>query len=257
MVTEQRRNQLLELVRTRGFASLPELATALEVSESTVRRDLELLEEAGVARRTHGGVFYTGDSPQFPHFKDRQTANWDKKRLIAELTASLIEDGETLLLDGGSTTYEVAQLIAGRPLQVVTNSLPVANLLSARSNIDLVFIGGNVHSRTGVTMGPYATAMLSQIHVRRAILSVAAIHDRGFYNSNILQVETQQAMLTTGDESIVLADSTKFGCSSLAHVGPISSADRLIVDHEISEDWRSKVVAAGVNLLIAGPTDNG
>src|SRR5207249_8310057 len=92
----------LEMVRLRGFASLPELAGELAVSESTVRRDLEFLEEQGVARRTHGGVFYTGQSPEFPHFKDRQVAQWDKKRAIAQIAATLIDDGDTLLLDGGS-----------------------------------------------------------------------------------------------------------------------------------------------------------
>ena len=80
MLVEERRNQLLEMVRTRGFASLPELADELEVSESTVRRDLDYLEEVGTAKRTHGGVFYTGPSPKLPHFDERQPAQWDKKR---------------------------------------------------------------------------------------------------------------------------------------------------------------------------------
>ena len=160
MVAEERRTQLLEMVRVRGFASLPELAGELAVSESTVRRDLELLEEQGVAKRTHGGVFYTGQSPEFPHFKDRQEAQWDKKRALARIAAGLIEDGDTLLLDGGSTTYEVARLLVGRPLHVVTNSMPVANLLASQTDSDLVFVGGNVLKRSGTTIGPYADAML-------------------------------------------------------------------------------------------------
>src|SRR5688500_4104338 len=153
---EQRRDQLLELVRQKGFASLPELAEALEVSESTVRRDLEQLEESGAAKRTHGGVFYTGREPRLPHFVDRQTNQWDKKKLIAERAAELVEDGDTLLLDGGTTTYEVAQRLVGRSLQVVTNSLPVANLFLTSPTTDVVLVGGYVHSRTGVAIGPYA-----------------------------------------------------------------------------------------------------
>jgi DeoR family transcriptional regulator, fructose operon transcriptional repressor len=257
VVADERRGQLLELVRVRGFASLPELAGQLAVSESTVRRDLEYLEEQGVARRTHGGVFYTGQSPEFPHFKDRQVAQWDKKRAIAQVAASLVEDGDTLLLDGGSTTYEVAQLLAGRPLQVVTNSMPVANLFASRTDSDLVLIGGNVLKRSGITIGPYANAMLREINVRRAVISVAAVNDRGFFNSNILQVETQRSMIAAADEVLVVADSTKFGHSSLAHLCPLAEIDRLIVDNEISEDWRSRIVAAGVALTIAGGTDNG
>lgn len=257
MLAEERRSRLLELVRDRGFASLPELAGELEVSESTIRRDLDSLEEAGTAKRTHGGVFYAGEAPRLPTFEERQPAQWDKKKLIARRTVELIEDGDTLLLDGGSTTYEVARLLVGRPLQVVTNSLPVANLFAANTKTDLLLIGGFVYPRTGVSLGPYADEMLSHISVRRTILSVAAVTDRGFYNSNVLLVETERAMMRAATETIVVVDSTKFGHQSLAHLCELGDVDRLVVDHEIGQDWRSKVLAAGVELLVAGGTDNG
>jgi DeoR family fructose operon transcriptional repressor len=255
MPLDQRREQLLDLVRARGFASLPELASELEVSESTVRRDLEHLEDQGNAKRTHGGVFYTGESPQFPHFKDRQVAQWDKKRAIATSAVELIQDGETLLLDGGSTTYEVARLLVGRPLQIVTNSMPVANLFASNADGDLVLIGGNVHLRTGVTLGPYAHAMLSDLNVRRAIMSVAAANEKGYYNSNILQVEIQRAMLNASDEVMVVADSTKFGHSSLSRLCELSEVDRLIVDNGMSKSWRKTISDAGTDLTIAEVTD--
>ena len=127
MLAEERRDRLLELVRVRRFASLPELAEQLAVSESTVRRDLDQLEEQGSAQRIHGGVLYTGTSPKLPHFDAHQPAEWEKKKAIAAAAVRLIEDGDTILLDGGSTTYEVARLLVGRPLHVVTTSLPVAN----------------------------------------------------------------------------------------------------------------------------------
>ncbi len=116
MLAEQRRNTLLELVRVRRFASLPELAEQLAVSESTVRRDLDQLEEQGVARRLHGGVLYTGVSPKLPHFDAQQPTDWEKKHVIAMAATRLIDDGDTILLDGGSTTYELARLLVGRPL---------------------------------------------------------------------------------------------------------------------------------------------
>ena len=256
MLTDERRNRLLEMVRMRGFASLSDLAGELAVSESTVRRDLDQLEETGSAKRTHGGVFYTGPSPQLSHFQQRQEAQWDKKRQIAGRAAELIEDGDTLLLDGGSTTYELARLLVGRSVQVVTNSLPVANLLTGSRDSDLIFVGGCVHLRTGVTVGPYANEMLSGLNVRRALLSVAGIHDRGLFNSNLLLVETERAMIAAADEAIVLADSTKFGQQNLALLCELGAVDRMVVDCEITEDWRSKVIAAGVELIVAGPTDN-
>ena len=257
MVAEDRRSRLLELIRLRGFAGLPELAGELNVSESTVRRDLDYLEESGEAKRTHGGVFYTGPSPKLPHFEQRQASHWEKKRLIAERAVKLIEDGDTILLDGGSTTYELARLLVGRPLQVVTNSLPVAHLFTAGDRADLVLVGGYVHPRTGVSMGPYANEMLARLSVRRAVLSVAGINDRGCFNSNLLLVETERAMMQSADEVIVVADSTKFGKASLARMCDLKEVNKLVVDHEISEDWRSRVAAAGAELIVAGPTDNG
>lgn len=251
VITDQRRGRVLELVRNKGFAALPDLVDAMNVSESTVRRDLDYLEEVGVARRTHGGVFYTGPSPQLPHFDQRQSANWDKKRAIASTASQMIEDGDTVLLDGGSTTYELAQSLLGRPLQVVTNSLPVATLFSGSENADLVLLGGNVHSLTGVTIGPYANRMLAELSVRRAVLSIAGVNQRGYYNSNLLLVETERAMMQSADEVIVVADSTKFGHSSLSRLCDLGEITTLVTDGDVAAEWRDRLTAAGVDVVIA------
>lgn len=249
-IAEERRARLLEMVRLRGFAALPDLAGEFDVSESTIRRDLDHLEENGKARRTHGGAFYTGPSPKLQHFDLRQKTHWEKKRQIAEAASRLIEDGDTILLDGGSTTYELAKLLVNRPLQVVTNSLPVANLF-ASSNSDLVIVGGYVHGRTGVSLGPYANEMLADLNVGRAVLSIAGLNDNGYYNSNLLLVETERAMMKAADEIMFVADSTKFGRTSLARLGDLSAADTLVVDNEITDEWREKLTNAGVKLIIA------
>jgi DeoR family transcriptional regulator, fructose operon transcriptional repressor len=252
VIVEERRSRLLELVRVRGFAALPDLADALQVSKSTLRRDLDYLEETGSAKRTHGGVFYTGASPKLPHFDERQPAQWDRKRAIAARAVELIEDGDTVLLDGGTTTYELARLLVGRPLQVVTNSLPVANLFASSANTELVLVGGYVYPRTGVSLGPYANEMLSRLHVRKTVLSVSGINDRGFYNNNLLLVETERAMMQAAEEVIVVADSTKFGHQSLALLCPIEEVNRLVVDEGVTSEWRDKLAAAEVQLLVAG-----
>jgi len=254
MLAEERRSRLLELIRTERFASLPELVERLQVSESTVRRDLDRLEREGITRRIHGGVLYSGGSPKLPHFDVRQPAQWAQKKAIAGRCVGLIEDGETVLLDGGSTTYEVARLLVGRSLHVVTNSLPVANLFAADTRSDLVMIGGNVCPRTGVTQGPYADKMLALVRVRKTILSVAGINEEGFFNNNLLLAETERVMMQAGDDVIIVADSTKFGHQSLTHVCPLSAIDYLVVDAGVSEAWRARVSAAGVHLLIAEPT---
>lgn len=252
---EQRRNRLLELLQVRGFASLPELTANLEVSESTVRRDLDFLEENGAARRTHGGVYYTGASPKLPHFDQRQATNLDKKQLIGRAACELIDDGDTVLLDGGSTTYELARLLVGRPLQVVTNSLPVANLFTSSASTDLVLVGGLMHHRTGVLLGEHAQHMLSELNVRRAVLSVASISEQVFYNSNLLIVETERAMMRSADEVIILADSTKFGHKSLSQLCEMSDVNTLVVDSGIDPGWKTRIIESGVKLIVARDED--
>jgi len=248
---EERRSRLLELVRNLQFASLPQLVEYMGVSDSTIRRDLELLEDQGATRRIHGGVLFVGAAPKVPHFESREPAQWNLKKVIAQTAAALVEDGDTVLLDGGSTTYEVARLLVGRPLHVVTNSLPVANLFASNSNSDLVLIGGNVCPRTGVVRGPYADQMLSQVRVRKTILSTAAVCEEGFFNNNMLLIETERAMMRAGKEVIVVVDSTKFGNQSLGHVCSLSTVDHVVVDSQISEEWRIRLTTAGVNLLVA------
>jgi DeoR family fructose operon transcriptional repressor len=255
MLTEERRNHIKEFVRQRGFASLPDLVEEMSVSESTIRRDLDYLEQIGAAKRTHGGVFYTGPSPTLPHFVARQPAQWDKKRAIAREAARLIMDGDTVLLDGGSTTYEVAQLLVGRPLQIVTNSLPVANLFASNADTDLVFVGGYIQPRTGVALGPYADRMIESLNVRRTVMSVAAANPRGFYNSNLLLVETERAMMRVAEEVVVVADSTKFGHQSLAHICELGEIQTLVVDDGISKEWVKRLREAKVDVTIASEED--
>ena len=250
-LTEDRRNQLLELVRIRGFASLPDLTKELGVSESTVRRDLDYWELNGAAKRTRGGAYYTGPSPKLPHFDQRQEVQWDKKRAIARRAVELIDDGSVVALDGGSTTYELARLLVDRTVQVVTNSLPVANLLMTNVNSELVLIGGSVHQKTGVTLGPYADRMLAGLNVHRAVLSVAGINEQGLFNSNLLLVETELAMMRSADEVIIVADSTKFGRRGLAHLCEIGHVDKIVVDAGIEEYWKEIVLAQGVDLVVA------
>ena len=250
MQNHDRRSRLLDIIRIRGFAALDELVRELGVSESTVRRDLDALEEHGTAKRTHGGVLYSGSTPRLAEFDERQPANWAAKRAIAAQAAAVIEDDETVLLDGGTTTYEVARLLVGRSLQVVTNSLPVANLFASEARTDLVLLGGYVSPRTGVCLGPYANELLGRLHVTTTVLSAAGIAAEGLFNAHLLLAETEQAMLRVASRVIVVADSSKFGRKSLTLVAGLDSIDVVVSDTGLSQHWRDTVTAAGATLLI-------
>jgi DeoR family transcriptional regulator, fructose operon transcriptional repressor len=250
MQNHDRRSRLLDMIRVRGFATVEEITKELGISESTARRDLDALEEQGSARRTHGGALYAGGMPRLAEFDERQPANWAAKRAIAVRAVEEIGDGETVLLDGGTTTYELARLLVGRPLQVVTNSLPVANLFASESRTDVVLLGGYVSPRTGVCLGPYANELLGRLHVTTTVLSAAGIDAEGLFNAHLLLAETEQAMLRAAGRVIVVADSSKFGRKSLTLVAPLDAIDLVVSDDGLSKAWRDRIAAAGPELAV-------
>ena len=142
-----------------------------------------------------------------PAFEDRTQTAIAEKQAIGRATAALLEDGDTVLLDGGTTTLEVARALLGRQVQVVTNSLPIAQLLASSQQTDLILIGGYVYPRTGVAMGPLAIVTMQGIRVRKAILGAGGIVADGIYNSNLLLVETERQMMACGQEVVIVADS--------------------------------------------------
>ncbi|RPI91153.1 MAG: DeoR/GlpR transcriptional regulator [Planctomycetaceae bacterium] len=249
MLLDQRRQEILNLIESLGFASLPQLAGKAGVSESTVRRDLEQLERMGQVRRTRGGAAYVGDS--IATLDERSVKSQPEKQLVGRAAAELVQPGETILLDGGTTTLEVARHLIGKSLQVATNSLPVVNLLASQPQIELLMIGGYLYPKTGVALGPLAIAALSQISVRRLFMSVGGITPRGLYNSNTLLADTERAMLNAAEEVIVVTDSSKLGHSALAHLCELGRVDRVVVDAGITCEWKSIIEDAGVSLTIA------
>ena len=258
MLVQERRQRVLDLVNRQGFASLMDLARAVGASESTVRRDLEYWHQQGVVRRVHGGAMQAGDGANFPALEERLHSRIEEKRAIAAAAAERIQDGDAVLLDGGTTTLELARLLVGRPLQVVTNSLPIAQVLLNSRETDLVMLGGYIYPKTGVALGPLTVRMLPDLHVHQTILSVGGITAKGLFNSNLLLVETERQMLRCADEVVVVADHTKVGRQALAFLCELSVIDTLIVDHDLSAQQKQLLNQADARVILAGrPSDNG
>ena len=249
MILDERRRRILEFIEKNGFISLHDLAGQFPASESTLRRDLEYLDRIGQIRRTRGGAAYVGES--LTAFEDRTGEAAPQKRRIATAVAELIQPHETILLDGGTTTFEVARALSGKPLQIVTNSLPIATLLVNRPEIELVFVGGYLYPKTGVALGAGAVAALSQIRVRRLVMSVGGLTEEGLFNTNSLLVETEQQMVEAAEEVIVASDSGKFGRPALARIAPLSVVDRIVTDEGITDHWRAIFTREEVEVTIA------
>lgn len=256
MLVEERRQKLRDLISTYGFASLQDLARKIDVSESTIRRDLEHLHQMGYLRRTHGGAVWNQDGAPLPPLEDRTGRQLEEKRWIGELASGLIQDGDTVLLDGGTTTLEVAREIlgSGKRVQVLTNSLPIAHMFASNPGSDLVVLGGYVYPRTGVALGSSTIRMLEDLHAHVAILSVGGITEEGLFNSNLLLVETERAMMSRAERVIVVADHTKVGRRALTWLCELNDIDDLVVDDHLTDESRAMLERAGVRLHVARPT---
>ncbi len=237
--------------------TLADLVRELPASEATIRRDLDHWDRLGVLKRVHGGAMYSGEGAVLPPLEERSTRQTEEKRAIARAAAARVRDGDALLLDGGTTTLEVARLLVGRPLQIVTNSLPIANLFASSRETDLVMLGGYVYPRTGVALGPLTVAMMDDVHVQQTILSVGGLTAKGLFNSNLLLVETERRMLRCADEVVVVADHTKVGRQALAFLCDFSAVDTLVVDRDLTAGQRRLLDDAEVRLVLAGGPDNG
>lgn len=249
MLLDQRREQILGIIESKGFVSLVQLCEAVRASESTVRRDLEYLDRIGQIRRTRGGAAYVGES--LTAFEDRRGKALVEKQRIGKRAAELIGSGETILLDGGTTTLEVARNLGGKSLQIVTNSLPIVNLLVGFPEVELIYLGGYVYPKTGVALGGLTVEALKRIHVRRLVMSTGGITEGGLFNSNSLLVETERQMLEAADEVIVVADSGKLGHTELAHLCPLDRVQRIVVDSGITDEWQGVLRGRGIEVIVA------
>ncbi len=248
MITDERRSKILQIAEESGFVSLQRLVAEVGASESTIRRDLEYLDSQGHLHRTRGGAAYAGES--LTDFDIRQTQASREKQLIAERTAELIAAGETVLLDGGTTTLEVARHLSGKPLQVVTNSLPIASLLMNQPEIELIFVGGYVYPKTGVALGEQAIEALKKINVSRLVMSTGGVTSEGLFNSNALLVETERQMIASAERVTLVADSTKFGQRALSHLCPLSAVHEIVTDEGLSDQWRQTLLTGGIDLEV-------
>ncbi len=255
MLIIDRQHRVLELLQERGTAELEELASLVGVSSSTVRRDLEALARRGQVERTHGGAVYTGGRERpgpTVALAGRMRERVEAKRSIGAYAASLVEPGMTLLLDGGSTVILAAEQIAARPLQVVTNSLSIANQFKDDDRVELLMIGGRLYPRTEVTLGPVATDTLQHLHADLLFFSLAGIFGEGLkaagYNLNHDMARIEQVMIEQAGRSVMLMDSSKFGRKSLVRVCPVTDVDEVVTDAGVDAAWRE---ALGGRLVVA------
>ncbi len=254
MFVEERRRRIAEQVRAHGKATVEGLAAELGVSAPTVRADLAALEARRLLRRTHGGALPWGISPQEPPYAERAVSQASEKRRIGRAAALLVEPGETIILDAGTTTHEVGLALAARDLSgvtVVTNALPTALALMDAPGIEVIVIGGQAQASRRALLGPLAVDFLAPICADRVFLGVSGVHvENGLTVADFDAVQVKRAMIAHAFQVVTVADSAKIGRAAFACVGPVSLSAVLVTDNSLTAEAESELRDAGVREII-------
>jgi DeoR/GlpR family transcriptional regulator of sugar metabolism len=254
MLARQRQELILEAVRTTGGARVSELVERLGVSDMTVRRDIEVLATRGLVTRVHGGATAAGSSVDEPGFAAKSGLHTAAKQAIAAAAAALIEPGASVALSAGTTTHAVASALLTVPrLTVVTNSLRVAEVLheSPRDDLTVVLTGGE-RTPSDALVGPVAVAALRRLHVDWLLMGVHGMDaEAGFTTPNLVEAETNRALVASARRVAVVADNSKWGVVGLSTIATLDEVDVVVTDVGLEEDARKILESSCGRLVLA------
>ena len=251
MTAEERKHRIEAYLQQVEFSSLEEMAKHVGASVSTVRRDLTVLEASGTLKRTHGGARIIAPKTDEFAFSARDTHQLDEKESIGKACAELIRSNQSVIIDAGTTVYHVAKHLEDKSPQIVTNSLPVANLYSAAGRVELVLSGGVIYPRLGVLVGPLAVEAFSKIHADVAVMSAGGITLEGLTNSHGLLIDIQLAMIRAAAKVIFCLDHSKFGRRSVSPLCDLEQIDTIVTDSKAPTELVEQLRTKGIEVVIA------
>ncbi|QDM15903.1 DeoR/GlpR transcriptional regulator [Tardiphaga sp. vice352] len=251
MRSKERHARLLEALNA-GEIDVDDLARRFDVSASTVRRDLQHLSRNNAVLRTYGGAILTGPAAETT-LEQRLAVQGKQKQAIACAAAELIRDGDTLILDAGSTVAAFGRLLLQRRLRVITNNLALLPFLAKAPSIDLVVLGGALRTTSMSTMGPLAHDALRRMTADRAIMSAdGVVSGRGLCEADLEQVALKSLMMEQAKDVIVLADAGKLGRAEQSAWAPLPPRWTLVTDAGASDEQRQRLTDAGARVIVAG-----
>jgi DeoR/GlpR family transcriptional regulator of sugar metabolism len=253
LLSEPRRRRILDWIQEEGSARVRELAVAFQVSEATIRQDLERLEQEGQITREHGGAFLNTVPSQAGTMTLHHQEHMDEKRRIGALAADLVKDGETIILDAGTTTTEIAlRLVNRRNLTVITNALNIAIILGAVPGNAVHMPGGQFKAPTLSLSGDKSVEYFRNIFAGKLFLATAGVAlDAGLTYPSFADLQLKEAMIKAASRVYLVADSSKINKSSFTRLGSLEMIHSFITDSGISEADVNVFRARGIEMLIA------
>lgn len=238
MKKEERQNHIQNMLNSTGTVTVNEIMQELSVSDMTVRRDLSEMAQRGLLIRTHGGAqrIYPGESSIERSHYEKKSLQEAEKNIIADLASTQISDGETVFLGPGTTLEITAANLKNRNLRIVTNSLPVFDILNRSSSVDLLLVGGEYRPITGAFVGTVSLHSVRNMRFSKAFISVNGIVGNSVYTYSEAEGEIQKAVLDQADEKYLIADSSKFSRYDFYEFYKVSNFDHVITDAAISEE---------------------
>ena len=253
MTTYERRQSLIDTLRKQPGLRVPELAQALDVSEGTVRNDLNALEEQGLLKRVHGGAVLNQQSQfQNDSFVRRYQHNAAAKLAIAREAAVLVNDGDSILLDASSTVYYLAKTLSERRhLRVMTNGFEVAREMAQNTTNIVILIGGIVNNESSSVTGLLSERIIEELHIQKAFLSCSGFSlDRGLTEVLLSEAQIKRKAIESSKQLFALVDSTKFGKEDLTSFARPEKINRLFTDQQLSSEWEERLRGAGIPFTI-------
>jgi DeoR/GlpR family transcriptional regulator of sugar metabolism len=248
----ERHRRIEGILRERRVVRVSTLSEQIGVSEVTIRRDLEALERRGVLERTHGGAVLTQRMRAEPAYVEAISSNSEAKRRIAQAAADLVDAGDTLYLNGGTTTLQVFRHLRAPGLKVITNHVGIA-VESAEHDLDLLLVGGHYRAPSNSVVGPFATEALRRTHATRAYVGVEGVSvTSGLTSPVAAEAEIARVMIEQArGRVVVVADHSKIGTVADFVIAPLEAVDTLVVDDAVDEEYRDRLVEAGVDVILA------
>jgi len=252
--TVGRRKKILQKLEKNGQVIVTELSKEFQVSEVTIRNDLEQLEQKNMLLRARGGAIKVENNVGVDYqISEKDKINYAEKSAIGKKAARLIQEQDTVIIDSGTTTAEmVKNLKSFRNLKVITNAINIVTQLVNHHNINLIIPGGYLRPNSQSLVGPLAEKNFRNFHVDKVFLGVDGFDTRlGIYTPNMEEAYLNEIMIEIANEVIVLADSSKFKRKSLTFICPVSKINTVVTDEGISQDDRKRLEDAGIKLVIA------